>query len=314
MNKLCCLIIMFITCGVCSGQNLVPNPSFEDTVSCPIMGGQINLATGWENWGYTPDYYNSCNPGLIGTPSNGFGYQVPLEGNAYAGMVCNVSTMGNVREFIGRALSQPLIIGQNYYVSFYVVLSDIPSAICAINKIGVKFSTVSFSVSTPPPLTNSAQVYSNAIVSDTLNWTKISGWFTADSAYSYIMLGVFFDNSQLDTMNCPPNFGTESYYFFDMICVSTDSLTCNPPVGINEVTSKEELVLFPNPFSDKINITARRNDLVEVNFFDVTARKIFNQSFKNSTSINTEQLAKGIYLYEVRNKNGVIKKGKVVKD
>ena len=38
------------------------------------------------------------------------------------------------------------------------------------------------------------------------------------------------------------------------------------------------------------------------------------KEFINSISINTEQLAKGIYLYEVRNKNGVIKKGKVVKD
>lgn len=72
--------------------------------------------------------------------------------------------------------------------------------------------------------------------------------------------------------------------------------------------------LFPNPFTDKINITVKRNELVEVSLYDVTSRKIVNQSFTNSTSINTEQLSKGIYIYEVRNKNGVIKKGKVVKD
>jgi len=51
----------------------------------------------------------------------------------------------------------------------------------------------------------------------------------------------------------------------------------------------------------------------------VTSRKIFHQSFINSISINTEQLAKGIYIYEVRNKNGPdsyreVKKGKLVKD
>jgi para-aminobenzoate synthetase component 1 len=72
--------------------------------------------------------------------------------------------------------------------------------------------------------------------------------------------------------------------------------------------------ISPNPFSNKINITAKRNEIIEVNLFDVTSRKISNQSFTNSTSINTEQLTKGIYLYEVRIKNGVIKKGKVVKD
>jgi hypothetical protein len=102
-----------------------------------------------------------------------------------------------------------------------------------------------------------------------------------------------------------------SYYYIDAVVVSTDSLTT---VGVNEIKNNVELILFPNPFTDKINITAKRNELVEFILFDVTARKIFHESFTTSTSINTQQLAKGIYLYEVRNKNGVIKKGKVVKD
>ena len=47
---------------------------------------------------------------------------------------------------------------------------------------------------------------------------------------------------------------------------------------------------------------------------DIASRKLLQQKFTNAVSLNTEQLAKGVYLYEVRNKNGVIKKGKVVKD
>ena len=82
----------------------------------------------------------------------------------------------------------------------------------------------------------------------------------------------------------------------------------------NDSKAFNNIIVLPNPFTDKINITSKRNEHVEISLFDVTARKVFNQSFTNSTSINTEQLAKGIYLYEVRNKNGVIKKGKVVKD
>jgi hypothetical protein len=87
------------------------------------------------------------------------------------------------------------------------------------------------------------------------------------------------------------------------------------PVSISEIKNTgEDIKIIPNPFFDLLNIIAKRNELVEINLFDVTARKIFKQSFTNSTSINTSQLAKGIYFYQVRNKNGVVKKGKVVKE
>jgi hypothetical protein len=97
----------------------------------------------------------------------------------------------------------------------------------------------------------------------------------------------------------------------------SDSLVtnCNLVLGVQNISaSKSSIELFPNPFSDKLNITLKRNERVEVIIYDITSRKIFNQTFTNSISINTEELSKGIYIYEVRNKNGVIKKGKVVKD
>jgi hypothetical protein len=88
----------------------------------------------------------------------------------------------------------------------------------------------------------------------------------------------------------------------------------NCSTGTNEIKSEEEMVLFPNPFLDKLNITIKQNEIVEINLYDVTARKIFNQSVTNSTSINTEQLSKGIYFYEFKNKSGILKNGKVVKE
>ena len=84
-------------------------------------------------------------------------------------------------------------------------------------------------------------------------------------------------------------------------------------VGINEIKD-DGLILFPNTFTDRINITTKRNEPVEFALYDVAGRITLQQSFINSTTINTEQLLKGIYIYEVRNKSGVIKKGKVVKD
>jgi hypothetical protein len=84
--------------------------------------------------------------------------------------------------------------------------------------------------------------------------------------------------------------------------------------GIKNILVNNNVYIYPNPVFDKLNVTLNNNELSEIILCDIASRKVFYQSFTNSTSINTEQLSKGIYLYEVRNKNGVIKKGKVVKD
>jgi hypothetical protein len=321
MNKVGWLIVMFFSCGVCSGQNLVPNPSFEDTVSCPVFGGQVNLAVGWHAVATTPDYFNACTTtSAFDVPLNTCGYQYPATGQAYVGLDTYDVIDTTYREIIGAFLTSSMIIGIKYFVSFKASFSaGIFQAInIAANKLGILFSTVDY-LSNPPPINNFCQVYTDSIISDSLNWTTIKGSFIADSAYSFISIGNFFQNFFTDTIHLNPTNHTRAYYYIDDVCVSTDSLTCNSTVGINELKNQDDLILFPNPFTDKVNITIKRNELLEVSLYDVTSRKIFNQSFTipiaiGTISINTEQLAKGIYLYEVRNKNGVIKKGKVVKE
>lgn len=313
-----CLLIFFLICRVCEAQNLVPNPSFEDTTTCPDGYGEVDHAIGWSSYKSTPDYFNECAdtslPNAPGAPYNGLGFQFAATGHAYCAIGMSFIGSLGVREYIGAHLLSNLVIGQKYYISFKTCLGDNTNFIrVGCNKMGVKFSTVPFSMFNPAPVSNSAHFYTDSIVTDTTNWTIIKGSFISDSAYSYVMIGNFFDDIHTDTLNLYPPPGSV-YYLIDDVCVSTDSLTCNPPLGINETTNERELILFPNPFTDRINITAKRNEVVEISFYDVTARKIFNQSFTSSTTINTEQLVKGIYLYEVRNKNGVIKKGKVVKD
>lgn len=48
--------------------------------------------------------------------------------------------------------------------------------------------------------------------------------------------------------------------------------------------------------------------------YDILSKKLLQQTFTNSVSLNTKQFENGIYIYEVRNNNGVIKKGKIVKN
>ncbi len=52
--KLFLLSCLFLVSAACFGQNLVPNPSFEDTLECPYLG-QVEFALGWQNpTGYSP--------------------------------------------------------------------------------------------------------------------------------------------------------------------------------------------------------------------------------------------------------------------
>jgi len=124
----------------------------------------------------------------------------------------------------------------------------------------------------------------------------------------FIMLGVSTTTGALvhsKNLNLPTGEGFFVIQKPGCTCITT---------GIDETTIYEDdLNVFPNPFSDRINITSNNKDVSEFILYDIASRKILTQSFVNSTSINTEQLVKGIYLYEVHNKNGVIEKGKVVK-
>jgi hypothetical protein len=87
------------------------------------------------------------------------------------------------------------------------------------------------------------------------------------------------------------------------------------PLGIdNPDFQNADYLISPNPVSNKLNIKTNSNQLSEIIFYDITSRKLLQQTFFNATTINTSQFSKGIYFYELRNKNEVVKKGKVVKD
>jgi len=55
------LFSLFCTLNTQAQLNLVPNPSFEDTVNCPYFISEILSCANWLNFGNTPDYFNACS-------------------------------------------------------------------------------------------------------------------------------------------------------------------------------------------------------------------------------------------------------------
>jgi hypothetical protein len=288
-------------------QNLVPNPCFEQYSSCPDFLIQLSNCMGWSSYKETPDYFNNCSnvPG-IKPPNSYFGFQYPHNGNGYAGIYCFVKNVVNDRELIGSQLSSSLLIGQKYFISFYVNLggaSQPCNTTVAANNMGVKFSTVPYSFDNPASINNTANFYTNTIIADTTKWTKISGSFIADSAYSYIIIGNFFDDTNTDTLFLAQINNSYAYYYIDDVCVSPDSLYAENWLKINEIENKKRLTIYPNPASDKIFISLndKFENEISVRILNITGQQLLADKFENQNliKIDISIFSKGVYWLEI---------------
>jgi hypothetical protein len=293
MKYLLCLIaISFVKISI--AQNLVPNPSFEDTIHCQtlLLEDLAGIIPNWRSCRQTADYFNTCHDvsTVHSVPANTSGYQQPATGNGYVGFFTN----GIGQEIFGETLNAPLEIGESYYVSFKVSLAN-QSGIASDN-LGVRFSNVVYRDSLnagplPAPLTNTVDVSSSLIVTDTLNWTIISGVFVADSAYSEIMVGAFRTASNQTTVGFNP-FG---YYYVDDVCVSTDSLECDLNTSTNHQTVQSKLSIYPIITHQAVNITFQQG-LQQFNIFNAFGQSVYNSNITSlQQTIDVSQFPDGIY-------------------
>lgn len=327
--------IFYVVVGY--AQNLIPNFSFEQYSACPNSEDQVDYATGWFKCSSnsvpvnsTPDYYNSCSSDTtFGVPQNCCGFQIDHRGcGAYMGLLTFYYATTDAREHIGIQLSSPMVIGQKYFLSFYAVLGldkllggdyyNVPT-----NNIGMRFSNVAYDASNPVPIDNFSHLNSTAVISDTVNWTKVSGSIVADSAYQFVMLGNFYDDAHTDTMywNCPNCLNNFGYYFIDDICVSTDSLLANGgidaipcTVGLNELNSKKELSIYPNPLFDFCMLTLSQGEIKEVCVYDAFGKAVIKKiGIGNQTEIDFSEFPSGMYLLKVTTKNNESITKKIIK-
>ncbi len=318
MLKTFFLFSLFYSFNFCTAQNLVNNPSFEDTVSCPNDYSQIDKCMGWRASVQSPDYFNSCSSYLVGIPSNVLGYQYALTGKAYCGILIYATPMSNIRETISGKLLQPLIKGNKYYTSLNVSLAD--NCFYNCNNLGISFSTIPLTNGNADYFVNKNRpfVYTKTIVKDYTNWVHITGSFIADSNYQYVFISNFYtDNvTQRGISESPTSIGNEAYYYIDDVCVSMDSLTCVSKGAISglEEVKKEVFRIYPNPFTNNITIKVTENSDKEVVIFDVLSKEMIRQTFSENITLDLRDLSKGIYYYEIRNELGVMERGKMVKE
>lgn len=259
-----------------TAQNLVPNPGFDINVGCPTQIGQIDKADGWSVWGGTPDYFHSCaNPThpIFGTPLNNRGHRTPRSGDAYVGLFTHTVFTPNGREFVGRALAAPLVPGNTYFVSLFVCQADVAVLGHTTNNIGVRFSTVPFSLVNPDTALNNAHVWTTAVVNDSVNWVKISGSFVADSAYTHIGIGNYFSDSASTIVPGSP-LSNYAYYLIDDVCVSESGDDCGF-VSTHLSTFEETIgTVYPNPSHGTFRLRFSRAFSGNLEVLDMTGKQI----------------------------------------
>lgn len=224
-----------------NAQNLVLNPSFEDTISCPFGVYSDSSVAFWRNPTIsTPDYYNACSDNNNnGVPDNQWGYQNSKTGNAYAGFVTYSFSLENYREYWEVKLSSPLDAGTTYYWSFWI--SRLDEIKYASNNIGIVFSTISVQTYSYDNLNIIPDGNHTTVINDYLNWVEIKGEYNASGGEEYLLIGNFFYDTQTtivqnqqynNAMDC-------AYYYLDDVCISADYSTCHSTLGIDEITKSE---------------------------------------------------------------------------
>ncbi len=297
------LLILFISTTRSHAQlNLVPNPSFEDTVYCPFGLTQIEAASGWSSFRNSPDYYNSCNTfNGLNVPNTVFGFQLAHSGFAFIGVDTyhriNSPSGGNYREYAGTSLINQLQIGAKYYFSFYAVVAERGSGFTS-NNLGLRFFTNSYSLSNPAPLDNFSHLKFDSILIDSIIWHKISGSFIADSNYSHVCLGNFYDYMNTDTSYFFPS-PVMAYYYVDDVCVTTDSLYNETWTGLSSV-EQSEVNVWPNPVQNYIQF--KSNQLIdEITIYDSRGKLLKSEKVNSQEGqINLEILSEGIYFASFR--------------
>jgi Secretion system C-terminal sorting domain len=138
------------------------------------------------------------------------------------------------------------------------------------------------------------------------SWTSftipISAYTLADSAT--IVVAAFYNNTSCGMPYGP--FGNSVLYVDNL---SFDNLITGIPV-LNENVN---VSAYPSPFSHEITFTLSNNEQTTVSLYNILGQPVLQQTFTNTTTLNSEHLSNGIYFYELSNSKGTLKTGKLVK-
>ena len=216
-------LIAGMALGLCTlptmAQNLVNNPSFENTSACPVGISEFYKASQWNdvNSGAdtcsSPDLYAACAPNIGGanSPNALIGFQQSRTGNHHAGIIlserialfgCNYLGGQNYREYIEGSLSSTLVAGQKYCVKFYMSLANCK---WGTDDFGVYFTntlaTYNFCNNDAPLPVTPQLTWCGAAIMETDEWVEVKWSYTATGTENFFIIGNFNNDNNSDLVD-----------------------------------------------------------------------------------------------------------------
>ncbi len=235
------LAVAVALAGLATAQNLVPNPSFEDTAYCGTYDPVRLPAPPWFNPNTaTPDIYDNdltrqC--GVVWDPADpdvqASGWQYARTGTRFAGAYqWYGANSSDTKEYFMVRLLQDLQVGMPYAVS--LCYSRAGGYSLATDRISVYFGPDSIHSDDFRTLPVQPQVDlmdpAHAYLTDAVNWTCLSDTFVALGNERYMIIGSFQDSSQVNGIDTFSGVAPLCYYYYDDV-----SVVALGPSGIREV-------------------------------------------------------------------------------
>ena len=233
-------------------------------------------------------------------PNTPYGFQMPKTGINYTGFAPSAYPYTfDVREMITGQLSTTLISNHSYYVNFYVSAGN--TCHIYVDKIGAYFSLDSLSPDSDNYLYNLIPQVENPtgnILTDSINWIAISGYFTAQGGEKWITIGNFRDDAHTQFDSIANWTDVEAYYFLDDVSVVDCTAT-----GINE-QQQISFTLLQNPVTTSVGFTSSQQ-IQTATVFTTVGAMVKQVHFSNTLnySFDVADLPKGIYFLQVETKD-----------
>ncbi|MDQ3101696.1 MAG: hypothetical protein M3R08_09950 [Bacteroidota bacterium] len=224
MLKALLVPLFFALAAMAMAQNLVPNPSFEDTTRCDISDPPFSEALHWTSPNLaTPDLFDANLERLCGYsmgPDDSY-YLPPADGlRVAAGFQWYGPNSSNTREYLMAKLLQPLVEDQSYLVSLKCARSSMNHR--AKDRIGVYFGMDSIFQNDGNTLLVVPQVElfdPQGGYLESTSWIQMTDTFVGAGGEQWIIYGTFQDANEVNGILLPPGWVNTAYYFFDEVSV-----------------------------------------------------------------------------------------------
>lgn len=321
MNKL--FFLLYMTPLWVWGQNLVPNPGFENRTGCPTASCQWNLATDWTNISGrigcgtanagTPDYFNTCGTGNLRPPATRYGVLAPRTGAAMMGISTLRPFSVNFREYLSVQLDSTLQAGIPYEVSFAYANGATGSGSTGGTgtELALHFSNGPLTQVGRNPIILTPSFETNGTVYST-DWSVITFTYTPTAAVNHLTIGNFRNDANTTSFQyVPPSFTGISfaYYFIDDVSVTRtrplDAGITEPLTDIQSSNTEDRIYMYDQKLILKTQDTERQR--VQLTISDIHGKVVQEQSIETTgrSNVSLPSLAAGMYVAHLQTRRGV---------